>query len=380
MSLTRVGGGEVACSTATDVLTVGVKEEFLLLDPVSGRNRAVAEEVIAGLPDAVRGRSRPELRRSTVAMTAGVCTDLTDLRSRMVGLRGAAADAAAGAGARLVAIGATPVGEDDPGVARDGRHRAIVERYGPVALDPAVCGMRVYVGVPDRETAVQAGNRLQIWLPVIRALGGNSPVFRGADTGYVSWRTVQLLRWPSMGPAPWLDSAGDYDRTVAELIASGAVFDDRMVYWYSRVSHRHPTIEIRVNDVCADVDDAVLVIALIRAAVATAITDARAERPVPRPRDCVLAGAHWRAARDGLAHTLLDVRLGRNRPAWELVNEFFAVVSPALLAAGDLDLVLQGLSRLRRHGDGAARQRAALRDSGDLKRTLAAVAELTVAG
>jgi carboxylate-amine ligase len=359
-------------------LTVGVKEEFLLIDPVTGRNRAVADRVMAGLPDDVRAQSRPELRRSTVTTVAAVRTDLAGLRSELVRLRHAAAKSAEDAGVRLIAIGATPVGEDDPRVADDGRHRAIVKRYGPVALDPAVCGMRVYVGVPDRETGVQVGNRLQIWLPVIRALTGNSPVFQGADTGYASWRSVQLLRWPSMGPAPWFGSADDYDRAVAELVASGAVFDAKMVYWYSRLAHHHPAIEIRVNDVCTDVDDGVLTTALIRAAVATAIADANAGRRAPRPRDCVVAAAHWRAARDGLTHTLLDLRLGRTRPAWELVNEFFAEVSPALLEAGDLDLVLHGLARLRRRGDGAAQQRAAFERTNDVRGVLAAVAELTV--
>jgi carboxylate-amine ligase len=92
----------------------------------------------------------------------------------------------------------------------------------------------------------------------------------------------------------------------------------------------------------------------------------------------VLAAAHWRAARDGLTHTLLDVRLGRTRPAWELVSEFFAAVSPALLEAGDLDLVLPGLTRLRRGGDGASRQRAVLERGDGVARVLADLGDLTV--
>jgi glutamate---cysteine ligase / carboxylate-amine ligase len=83
-----------------------------------------------------------------------------------------------------------------------GRYQAMADRYGPVALDPAVCGLHVHVGVPDRELAVQVCNHLQAWLPVIRALGGNSPLYQGADSGHASWRSVQLLRWPGVGPTP----------------------------------------------------------------------------------------------------------------------------------------------------------------------------------
>ena len=217
-----------------------------------------------------------------------------------------------------------------------GRYQAMADRYGPVALDPAVCGLHAHVGVPDRELAVQVCNHLQAWLPVIRALGGNSPLYQGADTGHASWRSVQLLRWPGCRTHPSFDSAADYHRTVAALIVAGVMLDEAMVYWYARLSPTYPTVEVRVSDVCADVDDPVLTAALIRAAVATAIADIRAGHPAPRPRERVVAAAHWRAARDGLSHTLIDLRLDRARPAWDLVDEFFAVVSPALLHAGDL--------------------------------------------
>jgi carboxylate-amine ligase len=132
--------------------------------------------------------------------------------------------------------------------------------------------------------------------------------------------------------------------------------------------------------VCAEVDDTVLTAALIRAAVATAVTDIRAGHPAPQLRDCVVAAAHWRAARDGLSHTLIDLRLGRARPAWELVNEFFAVVSPALLHAGDLGLAVEGLARLRERGDGASWQRESYRRTGDVRTVLAGLAAQTVAG
>ncbi|WP_249998615.1 glutamate--cysteine ligase [Actinoplanes sp. M2I2] len=361
-------------------LTIGVEEEFLLLDPDTGANRPVAGEVVAALPDGMRAQGRLEVRRSMVEMVTGVCTELPDLRSQLVSLRRAAAGAADDLGVRLVALGATPVGESDPSVPDQPRYRAIADRFGPVAGDPAVCGLHVHVGIPDRELAVQVSNHLQVWLPVIRALTGNSPLFNGADTGHASWRSVQLLRWPGVAPTPWFDSAADYDRTVADLVVSGVLLDPAMVYWYARLSPTYPTVEIRVNDVCTDVDDTVLAAALVRAAVATALTDIAAGRPAARVRDCVLAGAHWRAARDGLTHTLIDLRLGQARPAWDLVNEFFATVSPALLHTGDLDLVVNGLARLRERGDGATRQRETYRRTGHLRAVLDDVAARTTQG
>ena len=362
-----------------DALTIGVEEEFLLLDPDTGANQPVAERVVAALPDAIRAQGRLEVRRSMVEMVTGVCTELREVRSQLTRMRRAAADAAETAGVRLVAVGATPVSERDPSVPEKDRYRAIADRFGPVAHDPAVCGLHVHIGVPDRDLAVQVCNHLQLWLPVIRALTGNSPFFHGADTGHASWRSVQLLRWPGVAPTPWFDSAADYDRTVDDLVTSGVLLDPAMVYWYARLSPTYPTVEIRVNDVCTDVDVTLLAAALIRAAVATAITDIRAGHPAARLRDCVIAGAHWRAARDGLTDTLIDLRLGEARPAWDLVDEFFATVSPALLRAGDLDFVVHRLALLRAHGDGATRQRDIHRRTGDLRTVLADLAARTTA-
>jgi carboxylate-amine ligase len=361
-------------------LTLGVEEEFLLLDPETGMNVPVAEQVIGALPDAVRGYSRLELRRSMVEMVTPVCSDLAQLREVLARHRRLAAAAATTAGARLVAVGATPVDDPQRGVPANPRYQEMVHRYGPVATDPALCGCHVHVGVPDRELAVQVCNRLRVWLPVVQALAANSPFHAGADTGHASWRSVQLTRWCGVGPTPHFESAADYDATVAALVSSGIMIDDAMVYWYARPSANYPTVEVRVADVSPTVEDTVLIAALVRALVATMIDDHFAGIPSPPVRDCVIAAAHWRAAHDGLDGDLLDLRLGTERPAWELVDELMATVSPALLRHGDINTVVTYLARLRRHGTGAARQRAIHARTGDIRAVLTDLADHAVTG
>jgi YbdK family carboxylate-amine ligase len=370
--------------SATDAglrqLTVGVEEEFLLLDPDTGVNAAVAEAVIDNLPEAVRGQSRLELRRSMVEMVTPVCTDLLDLAEVLARHRRMAASAADTAGARLVAVGATPVDDPQRDVPEVPRYQDLVRRYGPVATDPALCGCHVHVGVPDRDLAVRVCNRLRMWLPVVQALASNSPFHAGIDTGHASWRSVQLTRWPGVGPTPHFSSAAEYDACVAALVSSGIMIDDAMVYWYARPSATYPTVEIRVGDVCPTVQDTVLVAALVRALVATMIDDELAGAPTSPVRDCEVAAAHWRAAREGLDGALMDLRLGTLRPAWDLVDELMATVSPALLRHGDVELVVRQLARLRRHGTGATRQRDVHARTGDLRAVLADLAEQTVVG
>ncbi|MGC4866489.1 carboxylate-amine ligase [Micromonospora sp. DT53] len=361
-------------------LTLGVEEEFLLLDPDSGRNLPVADQVLAALRGPARDQSRQEFRHSMVEMVTPVCADLAELRTHLVALRRFAAEAATAAGARLVAVGATPVAEPHRTVPDEPRYHAMSRRYGPVAHDPAVCGCHVHVGLPDRELAVQVCNHLRVWLPVVQAITTNSPLHDGYDTGHASWRSMQLERWPSIGPTPYFDSTADYDRTVDQLIAAGIMLDAAMVYWYARPSSTFPTVEVRVGDVCTEVDDAVLVAALVRSLVATLADDVRAGVTAPDVRDCLVAAAHWRAAHDGLDGELIDLRAGGARPAWALVDELMAVIAPALLRHGDLGYVLAQLARLRRDGTGATRQRRVLERAGDLHAVLDDLIVRTAAG
>ncbi|WP_430790515.1 carboxylate-amine ligase [Actinoplanes sp. G11-F43] len=352
--------------------TVGVEEEFLLLDPGTLVNLPVAEAVRKSLPEDVREQSRPEFRQSMLEMVTPVCTGLDEVREQLLRLRRAAARAAVENGARLVAVGATPVAEPERTVPDDPRFRAILDHYGPVVDDPAVCGCHVHVGVPDRELAVRVCNHLRPWLPVVQALTVNSPFHAGRDTGHASWRAMQLDRWPALGPSPWFASAGDFDRTVELLVASGVMLDESLVLWHARPSARYPTVEVRVADVCPSVDDAVLLAGLVRALVATALADIAAGRTGPAVSDLALRAAHWNAAHQGLDGTLLDPRDGRARPAWDLVDELADTVTAALVDFGDLAVVRRQLARIRRDGTGANRQRRAFARTGDLGSALIA--------
>ncbi|RKN40548.1 carboxylate-amine ligase [Micromonospora endolithica] len=353
------------------LLTLGVEEEYLLLDPVTGESLPVGERVRHALSGSAWDQSRQEFRHSMIEMVTPVSSDLGELRAYLVGLRRSAAEAAEGAGARLVAVGATPVREPHRTVPDEPRYHAMSRRFGPVAHDPAVCGCHVHVGVPDRELAVQVCNHLRPWLPVVQAITANSPLHDGRDTGHASWRSMQLGRWPSIGPTPHFESVADYDGTVEDLIAAGIMLDAAMVYWYARPSAAYPTVEIRVGDVCPTVDDAVLVAGLVRALVATMVEEVRAGVPAPRIRDCLVSAAHWRAAHDGLDGDLIDLRAGGARPAWDLVDELFARVTPALVRHGDLGYVVGQLSRVRVEGTGATRQRRIMAETaGDVPAVL----------
>ncbi|WP_305784750.1 carboxylate-amine ligase [Symbioplanes lichenis] len=347
--------------------TLGVEEEYLLLDPDTGRNTALADKVVAGLPDAVRAQSRQEFRGSMLEMVTPVCPGLDELRREITLIRSAAAESAAAAGALLTPIGATPVADPDRDPPDNARFRTITRHYGPIGADAAVCGCHVHVGVPDREAAIRACRGLRPWLPVIQAIAANSPFYQGTDTNHASWRSMQLRRWPLLGPTPPFRSGADFDRAVAEYAAGGAILDETMILWYARPSATWPTVEIRVADVCLTAADTVLVAGLVRALVVTILASDADAGDVP---DHALEAAHASAARNGLDGMLLDARTGTARPAWDVVDDLTAYASKALHQLGDDSTVREELARVRSEGTGAARQRRIFTAKADLLTTL----------
>ncbi|WP_426502157.1 carboxylate-amine ligase [Dactylosporangium sp. McL0621] len=378
MSLTVLSPAQVAETLARLTLTVGVEEEFLLLDPRSWQNAPRADAAREALPAALRERSQIEFRRSMMEMVSPVCTDLTQLYRALRENRSGAGAAAEAVGARLVAVAATPVGEPDLEVVDTPRFHAIARHYGPIAHDPALCGFHVHIGVPDRELAIQVCNAIRPWLPVVQALSVNSPFHAGADTGHTSWRGMALERWPSLGPSPYLHSVEEYERVVGELVATGVMLDASMVLWWARPSLRYPTVEIRVGDVCPTAGETVVIAGLVRALVATSIAGIAAGREALRPPEHLLRAAHWNAAHTGLSGTLIDLRSHEPRPAWDLVDELVATVGPALDRHGDRAHVVSGLAELREYGTGADRQRRAAAHGAGLPGAMTELTEATI--
>src|SRR6478735_167897 len=338
--------------------TIGVEEEFLLVDPESGEpvplNTRVAERAKAAGVDL-----QLELTSCQVETATEVSDTVADVRTQLQRLRRVAGEAADSAGARLLAVGLPPTLPQHFPITDSDRYGRIADRFGMIAHEQGICGCHVHVAVPDREAAIRVSNRLRPWLPLLLGLTANSAIYRNSDSGYASWRQVLWSRWPSAGPPPHFDSADDYDDAVQRMQDVGAMLDDGMVYWDVRPSEKFPTVEVRVADVPATVAETVLHAALTRAAVMTALDDERNEVPVPDVRAHELAAAYWNSARYGLDGRAVDP-FGSGpgtAPAIDVVRALVDRVSPALRTVGDFDFVTDELARIYEQGNGAVRQR-----------------------
>jgi len=344
--------------------TLGVEEEFHLVDLKTRRLTARAPELLAELSD----QYVAELQRCVVETNTRVVDSLNGLRSELVDYRRVLVDTAAELGIGVVAAGAMPLSVPaEMQVTKTARYRQMLADYQLLAREQLICGTQVHVGVDDRDEAVEVAHRVSAYLPTLLALSASSPFASdGSDTGYSSLRTLVWQRWPTTGLAAPVQSAEEYDELVRDLVSSGVITDAGMVYFDVRPSKSVPTLELRLCDSCPSVDTIVLIAGLFRALVEREVEAARAGTPATILSPAMGRAALWRAARSGLEGDLVDVRVPTSRPAADVVTELVWSLRPQLEDSGDWDIVSELTRQVLVVGTSSARQRRALRRRGRL--------------
>jgi glutamate---cysteine ligase / carboxylate-amine ligase len=261
-------------------------------------------------------------------------------------------------GAGLIGSGTHPAaGEGEAEITDKERYERIRDLLGDAVATP-VAGLHLHIGMPDEETAIRAFNGLRRHLPLLQALGANSPYRHGRDTGLASAREVTIRGWPRSGVPRAMRDYGDFCE-MARLLARAADVPDYTWFWWKLRPHpRLGTVEIRALDTQRSVAETGALVALAHCLA----RHASEADPEPDPPAEVLEEGVFRAARFGVHAQLPDAQ-GRLRHVGELLGEALALArvhAPELGCAEQLD----GLATLIAGGGGAGRQRAAYEIAG----------------
>lgn len=345
--------------------TFGIEEEFQFLERMTLRPADVAADVYAALMASPQWAdvTHKEFLASQVEHASAVFSSLEEARSSLLGFRRFVAERADALGVVAASVGTPPQTTPFPSITDVERYHRIVADLGGIIADHQLSGLHVHIGVPDREAGVVALNAVRPWMPLLTAISTNSPLWRGHDTGYDSWRTILLRRWTIAGCPPSFIDAADYDRRVHRLLGIGGTKDLGLISWDVRLSEHLPTIEFRMADAQLDVESTLLVAALCRAVVSHALTrpeatDAAANASAEVPPE-LLSAALLHSAHHGMRADVFDPISGGLAPAGDVLGRFVLMVADELEEEGDLDAVQSSVRRLRRAGTGAERQRAA---------------------
>jgi carboxylate-amine ligase len=362
-------------------LTIGVEEEFLLVDPLTRVTTPRAAEVRKLAAETLDERVAHELYATQIEAHTRPVQSAEELRLDLLEDRRVLAEAATRAGCLLVASGSAVLTGKPFQVTDAPRYQQLAQRYPAAVLgvDSESCGCHIHVGDLDTGEAVTLAGHLRPWLPVVQALATDSPFAGGTFRRCESWRHYEQQAWPTVGPTPQI-TADMYETLAEDLVVSGVLMDRAMIYWYARPSEHQPTLEIRVPDVNADVDVDLLVATLTRALSMVLLADARSGVPAPEVGDTEVREAHRQAAALGLAGSWTHPRTGEPMPLSTGLNVLVERAMPALQALGEAALVQGLLERMKRNGTGAQRQRSVYRRRQSLEDVVDDLAARTVQG
>ncbi|MEC5182150.1 glutamate--cysteine ligase 2 [Arthrobacter sp. CG_A4] len=376
--------------------TFGVEEELLIVDPETGMPLALADvmlptlvppgpdtgrEVAAGVPRTPVHEDAGfsfELKLEQIETRTQPCLDYAALLRQVLQGRALADQAAREHGARVAALATSPRGSATHTTPKP-RYIAMQERFGVIVRDQLTCGFHVHTLVESPEEGVAVMDRIRDKLAVLIALSANSPYWNGAETGFESYRTQAWNRWPGSGPTMIFGSLPVYRRLVTRLVDSGVLLDEGMIYFDARLCRHHPTVEVRVADVCLRAGDAALLAVLVRALVESAAREwADGVEPAPVPT-LLLRMAAWQASNCGLRGQLLDFGTFTPAPAPDVVQALVDYLAPVLAEQGELEQVRAGIARILSEGTGSQLQRRPFAHGG-LAAVVARAVQLTGEG
>jgi glutamate---cysteine ligase / carboxylate-amine ligase len=352
--------------------TVGLEEEFALLDPETLDLVPRFEELRDTAPAALREQVAGELISSELEIVSGRGEDLHDaLRRQREGRRMLFAHAAT----RGVALGATgthPWADYREQRNIDTEHyRRVVDGLGYVARRNNTFSLHVHVGVRGADRAVRACDRLRPVLPLLLAVSASSPFVDGRDASLHSARTETFTRvFPRCGVPDAFGSWAAYREYVETLVRTRSIVEYTQVWWSVRPHFTFGTVEVRICDAQPSATASEALAGLVVASVLQAARDEDEGVPFHDPPPRLVEENLWRATRHGLDGAMIDLERLEEYPSAAIGERLLAWTAPvrAERGLGEPAVAVP---------NSAQRQRAMLAEGADLRTVYAATVDET---
>jgi carboxylate-amine ligase len=355
------------CAKKKHRFTLGIEEEFQIVDPVTRELKSHIEEMLEGGKMILKERVKPEMHQSVVEVGTDICEDVLDARRSVTALRTDLARLAMKSGLRIAAAGTHPFSHwIDQKITKGDRYQAIIQDMQQVARANLIFGLHVHLGMPDRETAIQLQNTARYFLPHIFALSTNSPFWVGRNTGFASYRLQVFQRFPRTGIPDVFESVGEFDDYVDLLVKTGCIDNAKKIWWDIRLHPLFHTLEFRVCDIPMRVDETVCLAAIMQAVVAKLYHLHRQNMSFRVYRSRLITENRWRASRYGINGRMIDFGKQEEVETRRLIAELLEFIDDVVDDLGsrpEIDYVHQIL----RQGTGADRQVEVYNRTKDLK-------------
>ncbi len=360
--------------------TVGVEEEYMVLDPVTKELKSHEQKIVQEGQKVIKDKVKAEMHQAVVEVGTDICQDVDEAFRDVSTLRTTIAGIADSLGLAMGASGTHPFSHWESQLITDHvRYSEIVNELQEAARSNLIFGLHVHVGMETREMANHIANSTRYFLPHIYALSTNSPFWEGRSTGYKSFRTKVFDKFPRTGIPDAFESIEAYDNYVKLLIKTNCIDNAKKIWWDLRVHPFFNTVEFRICDIPMTVDETIAMAALFQA-VCARIYMLRSKNlnfmQYSRP---LLNENKWRASRYGIDGYLIDFGKEEEVNTRALIYELLDFIDPVLDHLGSRHRV-QYVHKILENGTGADRQLAVYEQSRNLSSVVDYVSSNFLAG
>src|SRR5437763_549461 len=354
-------------SAKDHVFTLGIEEEFAIVDPVTRELRSHIHEILEGGKITLKEQIKPEMHQSVVELGTEICDSIDCARAHVIDLRSRLAELAGRSGLKIASMGTHPLSHwRDQLITEGERYLEILKDMQSLARANLIFGLHVHVGIPNREMAIHVMNQARYFLPHIYALSVNSPFWVGQNTGLKGYRLKVFERFPRTGIPDAFESLSEYEDYCKLLVKTGCVDNAKKIWWDIRLHPFFDTLEVRVCDAQSRVDDTLAIAALIQAVIVKLHKLLRKNTTFRVYRRRLLDENRWRASRYGIDGKLIDFGRESEVDTRSLLNELLEFVSTEVSELGT-EKEMRHIKRIIREGTGADRQLAAWERTQELK-------------
>jgi carboxylate-amine ligase len=360
--------------------TIGVEEEFQIVDPATGELRSHVSELMEASSPGLGEQVKAEMHQSIIEIGTKICANVAELDADMRRTRGELVRAAESRGLQVAAAGTHPFSSwIDQVISPGERYKNIVEEMGQLARSLLIFGMHVHVAVPDRTTMIDLMNMARYFLPHLLALSTSSPFWMGRDTGLKSFRTTVFRRFPRTGIPEHLDSWNQYEDYVELLVRLHCIDNAKKIWWDVRPHPTFGTLEFRIFDVVTRVDEAIAIAALTQAIVVKLHRLYTANMGFRMYHRALIEENKWRAARWGIEGKLIDFGKQAEVPMSVLAEELLEFIDDVLDELGSR-AALAPIRTIFTEGTSAERQLNVYKETGALQAVVKHIVNETRSG
>lgn len=362
--------------------TLGIEEEFQMVDRETGQLSSRIHSILPKALPVLGEHVKAEVQQSTIELVSDVLPNVATARRHMSDLRARLAQVLAEEKLALISAGTHPCALwQDEKTTENERYAILEEEFQDASRSILVYGLHIHVGIEDPELAIALMNQVRSWLPHLLALSTNSPFWAGRMTGIKSYRSVVWRRIFRSGIPAIFPSRHDFDHYIQRLIQAGHIDNGRKIWWDIRPHTAYPTLEFRICDMPATLDDTIALAALCQALIAKLAWLHQHHLTMHVLPRHFIEEHKWHASRYGLDARVFDFVQERQLTMRESISELLDLVDDVLDDLGSRREILYLRTLLSSpSGTGADRQIRLYQQTGNTADVLQYLIQQTMRG